>query len=82
MPQAERKAQVLYMGDSAKSDKKPKPVVFWNGVKTEFKKITWPDKDSLFKQSIAVVVISVVVGAIITVLDFALQYGVDFITTL
>ena len=67
MPQAERKAQVLYMGDSAKSDKKPKPVVFWNGVKTEFKKITWPDKDSLFKQSIAVVVISVVVGAIITV---------------
>ena len=82
MPQAERKAQVLYMGDSTKSDKKPKPVVFWNGVKTEFKKITWPDKDSLFKQSIAVVVISVVVGAIITVLDFALQYGVDFITTL
>ena len=53
------------MGDSVKTDKTPKPVKFWNGVKAEFKKITWPDKDSLLKQSIAVVVISLVVGAII-----------------
>ena len=70
------------MGDSVKSDNAPKPVKFWNGVKAEFKKITWPDKDSLLKQSVAVVIISIVVGVIITVLDFALQYGVDFITTL
>ena len=73
---------VIRMGDSAKSEKTPKVVTFWNGVKAEFKKITWPDKDSLLKQSIAVVVISVVIGAIITILDFALQYGVDFLTTL
>ena len=70
------------MGESVKSDKTSKLVKFWNGVKTEFKKITWPDKDSLLKQSIAVVAVSVVVGIIITVLDFALQYGVDFLTTL
>ena len=70
------------MGDSAKSDKTSKPVKFWDGVKSEFKKITWPDKDSLLKQSVAVVVISVVVGAIIAILDFVLQYGVDFLTTL
>ena len=70
------------MGDSAKSDKTSKLVKFWNGVKAEFKKITWPDKDDLLKQSVAVVIISVVVGAIITVLDFGIQYGVDFITTL
>lgn len=79
------KGMVIDMGDSAKSaksDKTSKLVKFWNGVKAEFKKITWPDKDSLLKQSIAVVAISVVVGIIITVLDFALQYGVDFLTTL
>ena len=69
------------MGDSAKSDKTPGPVKFWDGVKAEFKKITWPDKDSLLKQSVAVVLISLVVGAIIAILDFGLQYGVDFITT-
>ena len=70
------------MGDSAKSEKASKLVKFWNGVKAEFKKITWPDKADLLKQSVAVVIISVVVGAIITVLDFGIQYGVDFITTL
>ncbi len=76
---------VIDMGESAKStkaDKTSKTVKFWNGVKAEFKKITWPDKDSLLKQSIAVVAVSVVVGIIITVLDFALQYGVDFLKTL
>ena len=76
---------VIDMGESAKStkaDKTSKTVKFWTGVKAEFKKITWPDKDSLLKQSIAVVAVSVVIGIIITVLDFALQYGVDFLTTL
>lgn len=70
------------MGDSTKSEGVAKPVKFWEGVKSEFKKITWPDKDSLFKQSIAVVIISIVVGALIAVLDFGLQYGVDFLTTI
>lgn len=69
------------MGDSAKSEGTSKPAKFWAGVKAEFKKITWPDKDALLKQSVAVVIISVVVGAIIAILDFGLQYGVDFITT-
>lgn len=69
------------MGDSTKSDQTLKPVKFWDGVKAEFKKITWPDKDDLLKQSVAVVAISIIVGAIITILDFGLQYGVDFLTT-
>ena len=68
------------MADSAKTEKKA--VKFFDGVQAEFRKISWPDKDSLLKQSVAVVVISLVVGAIITILDFGLQYGVDFITTL
>ncbi|MDE7197980.1 MAG: preprotein translocase subunit SecE [Lachnospiraceae bacterium] len=68
------------MADSAKLDKKA--VKFFDGVKAEFKKISWPDKDSLMKQSVAVVIISLVVGAVIAVLDFGLQYGVDFLTTL
>lgn len=68
------------MADSAKTGKKA--VKFFDGVKAEFQKISWPDKDSLWKQSVAVVIISLVVGAIIAVLDFGLQYGVDFITTL
>ncbi len=67
------------MGDSAKTEKAQKPS-FWKGVQSEFKKITWPDKNAVIKQSIAVAAISIVLGLIITLLDTLLQYGVNFLT--
>ncbi len=70
------------MGDSPKAEQAAAPVRFWRNLKAEFSKITWPDKDSLLKQSVAVVLIAIVVGIIIAVLDFLLQYGVDFLTTI
>lgn len=70
---------VIKMGNSENAEKAQKPS-FFKGIKAEMKKISWPDKQSLFKQSVAVVCISVVVGAIITVLDFLIQYGVKFLT--
>ena len=78
------------MGDSVEkkpvekkaTPKKAKKTGFFKGVKSEFKKISWPDKNSTFKQSVAVVSISIVVGLIIAILDFIIQYGVNFITTL
>ena len=72
------------MGDSVKTDKAPKKEqkmkVFFKGVKAEFKKISWPDKNKLLKQSVAVVCISVVLGLLISVLDTIIQYGVNFLT--
>lgn len=62
--------------------KKAKKPGFFKGVKSEFKKISWPDKNSTFKQSVAVVSISIVVGLLIAILDFMIQYGVNFITKL
>lgn len=77
------------MADSAKNEKAAKTAGksskgtgFFKGVKAEFKKISWPDRDSLLKQSVAVVCISVVLGAVIAVLDFLIQYGVEFLTSL
>ncbi len=67
------------MGDSA--EKAPK-VKFFTGVKAEFRKISWPDKNSMFKQAIAVVGISVVVGVIIAIIDLIAQYGVNFLTSI
>jgi preprotein translocase subunit SecE len=67
------------MGDSAEKQTRPS---FFAGVKSEFKKISWPDRQSTFKQSVAVVAISVVVGIIIAVLDYLIQYGVNFLTSL
>ncbi len=67
------------MGDSAEKQARPG---FFKGVKSEFKKISWPDKQSTLKQSIAVVVISVVMGVIIAILDYIVMYGVDFLTSI
>ena len=69
------------MNNPSKEAKATKPArpKFFRGVKAEFKKITWPDKEHLLKQSVAVVAISIVLGAIIAVLDLILQYAVDFL---
>lgn len=70
------------MGESSKSENTVKPVKFWDGVKAEFQKISWPNKDTVIKQSIAVVIVSVVSGALISLLDVIFQYGINFITSL
>ncbi len=67
------------MGDSA--EKKASPG-FFKGVKAEFKKIVWPDRQATLRQSIAVVAISIVVGVIIAILDYIVKYGVNFITSI
>ncbi len=65
-----------------KESKKSSSPRFFEGVKMEFKKISWPDRKTTFKQSVAVVIISIVVGAIIAILDFGAKNGVNFITNL
>ena len=63
------------MGDSAKN--KPS---FFAGVKAEFKKINWPYKEDITKQTVAVVCTTVVLGIVIALLDTALQYGVNLLS--
>ncbi|MCI7275503.1 MAG: preprotein translocase subunit SecE [Lachnospiraceae bacterium] len=65
------------MGEPAKTEKKK--VSFWTGLKAEFKKIIWPDKDSLIKQTIAVVLISIALCLVITVLDTVISTGIGFL---
>ena len=61
------------MGDAADATKKKEG--FFKGVKKEFKKIVWPDKVTVAKESAAVVVVSVVLGAIIALVDWAIKLG-------
>ena len=58
------------------------PEFFPKGLKAEYKKIIWPNRDDVTKQTVAVVLVSFVVGVIIAVLDIGLQYGIDFIINL
>ncbi|MBR1390934.1 MAG: preprotein translocase subunit SecE [Lachnospiraceae bacterium] len=55
---------------------------WFTGLKAEFKKIIWPTKESLARQTTAVVVVSVVIGLIIAIADVLIQYGVNFLVNL
>ena len=64
------------MGDTANTEKTQKKS-FFKGVKSEWRKITWPSKETLFKETAAVIVISVVLGAVIAILDAIIKLGLD-----
>ena len=67
------------MADSNSNENK---ISFWTGVKAEFGKIVWPNGKGAFRQSVAVIIISVVAGLIIALIDFAAKSGVNWITSL
>ncbi len=52
---------------------------FFKSVKIEFKKITWPKRERVISETIAVLCISVVLGGVIAALDFAFYSGLGMI---
>ena len=60
------------------TEKAPKKSRF-KGIKSEFKKIVWPDKKTLTKQLVAVVIVTLLLGIIIYALDYVIELGVGFI---
>ena len=66
------------MGETG-NEKAPKKKDFIKTLKAEFKKIIWPSKDTLTKQTAAVVVCSVLLGGIIAVLDLVIKFGLNII---
>lgn len=67
------------MGEAVK-DKKPNRLATWyKGLKAEFNRIIWPTRDTLVKETTAVVVVSVLIGVIISALDFVIRIGIEFL---
>ena len=60
---------------TAKTDKKKGG--FFKALKAEFHRIIWPDKDTVVKETTAVVVVTVILGAVIALLDFVIRLGID-----
>ena len=58
---------------------KQKKKSWFKGLKAEFKKIIWPDKKTLAKQTVAVIVCSVLLGAIIAIIDALIQLGLELL---
>lgn len=65
---------------SGKTEKTQKQKKSWfKGLQAEFRKVIWPDKNALVRQTTAVVTVSVLLGAIISVIDAAMKYGIDLL---
>ncbi len=65
------------MGEEKKSKTHKKS--WFKGLKAEFNKIVWPNKITLAKESTAVIVVSILLGVIISIVDFVIKNGIDFI---
>ena len=62
-----------------KSEKKPRRKSYWKGLKAEFKKIVWPDRETVTKQTIVVLLVSLSLGIIIGVMDMIFKFGINLI---
>ena len=65
------------MGDTVKEKKQKKS--WFKGLMAEFNKIIWPDRKTLTKETIAVLVVSVLLGAIISIVDLLSRFGIEFL---
>ena len=66
------------MGETGNTEKAQKKS-FWKGLEAEYKKIIWPDKETLLKQTAAVVAGAVALGLIIAALDTAIVFLLHYI---
>ena len=48
-------------------------------LKSEFGKITWPTRKKLFRETIAVLIIAILLGCIIVVIDALLKSGLAYL---
>lgn len=64
------------MGET-KSAKSTEKKSFFSNVKAEFGKIIWPNKNTVAKQSFAVIVITAILSAFIALLDMGIIEVVD-----
>ena len=55
---------------------------WWKGLKAEYNKIIWENKETVGKQTVAVVIITVILGVVIAIVDYILKYGIDILTSL
>ena len=63
------------MSGNEKTQKKS----WFKGLQAEFKKVIWPDKRTLARQTTAVVAVSLILGALIAIIDAILQFGIELL---
>lgn len=70
-----KKTEPSAKSSSAKNGKKKNGA--FHALKAEFHRIVWPDKETIIKESTAVVVSTIILGIIIALLDLLIKTGLD-----
>ncbi len=70
------------MADNNEKKAPEKKNSFFSGVKKEWNRIIWPTRDDLVKQTSLVVIISILMGVIITVIDSAALQIVNWLMSI
>ncbi|HCS68113.1 MAG TPA: preprotein translocase subunit SecE [Oribacterium sp.] len=52
---------------------------FFKGLKTEYNKIIFPTRQDIIKETTATIAVSLLIGALIAVLDLIMKTGLGFI---
>lgn len=52
---------------------------FWKGIRTEFKKITWPKKKKAALETAGIILVSLILGLLIRMLDVGIQNLIQLI---
>ena len=63
------------MGDTVKAKKQKKN--WFKGLKAEFSKIIWPTKASIVRQTVVVVIVTLIMGVLIGLIDQLIQFGLN-----
>ena len=67
------------MQENGKSAGKSQKKSWFQGLQSEFKKIIWTDRNTLVKQSVVVVIVTVIMCALISVMDAGILEGINLL---
>lgn len=67
------------MQGNEKSAGKRQKKSWFQGLQSEFKKIIWTDRNTLIKQTVVVVVVTIILGALVSVMDAAILEGINLL---
>ncbi len=67
------------MQEKEKSAGKGQKKSWFQGLQSEFKKVVWTDRNTLIKQTVAVVVITVILSVMISIMDAGILEGINLL---
>lgn len=67
------------MQEKTKTAGKSQKKSWFQGLQSEFRKIIWTDRDTLAKQTVAVVVITVILSVIISIMDAGILEAINLL---